>query len=87
MKAKLFLFLTCFFFLSQVHAQQVMVEVGNTKSTFKYTDSKGQPLENVHSEDQFNYAIGYRMTLSKMFLPERSDPMESLFSIRQRSGL
>ncbi len=61
-------YLTLFTFLflfNPIQAQQLMSEIGRVNTTFLYTNSDNEALENLYSETDFSYALGYRMTLSE----------------------
>ena len=59
-----YLILSIFLILfSTCYAQQIMSEIGRVNTTFKYTNSDDESLENLHSDTDFSYALGYRMTL------------------------
>jgi len=61
--------LVLFYFLSidNLVAQQIVVEIGNTQTKFDYKTSTGLGLDNIYSENHFNYLLGYRYTLSERF--------------------
>jgi hypothetical protein len=47
--------------------QQVFGEIGNNTTKFIYKNSDGESLENLHSQNYFNYSAGYRTPFSTMF--------------------
>ena len=44
--------------------QQLYIELGTTISSFKYENSKGQPLNNLQSTSKNYYGMGYRQNLN-----------------------
>lgn len=60
-------FCTALFFSKKNYAQQIFAEAGINTTKFLYTNSNGESLDNLYGETNFNFNIGYRMTLSKVF--------------------
>lgn len=53
------------FIFSHSNAQQVFVEIGRSSADFKYSDSNGDGLDNIHPQSQLCYQFGYRGHLYK----------------------
>jgi hypothetical protein len=64
---KVLLILTAIVFCSNGFAQQAFVEIGTVSTMFDYQDSDGNTVENLYPKNYFNYALGYRMPISKRF--------------------
>jgi hypothetical protein len=52
-----------------VLSQQITVEIGRVGASFDYTDSQGNSLDNLFSEYNFAYAVGYRHMSSEFLYP------------------
>jgi len=63
MKA-LFLFLICFLLALTVYSQQLYLETGKSISSFNYTDSNGNSIENLQSKSNTYLNMGYRDNLN-----------------------
>ncbi|MFK7758284.1 MAG: outer membrane beta-barrel protein [Flavobacteriales bacterium] len=49
------------------YSQQISTSVGRISTTFDYSNSDGNEIENLHSVNGFHYSLGYRMTLNERF--------------------
>lgn len=54
-------------FATDVNAQQLYGEIGRISTTFDYTDSDGEGVDNLFPSNNFSYHIGYRLLLAPRF--------------------
>ncbi len=50
-----------------LYGQQLFGEVGRISTTFEYTNSDGESINNLYPTNNFSYRVGYKLLLSSKF--------------------